>query len=270
MLLIKVPLTAAAPYLGLLKRRCFGFSRKIEASTLFLPILSFLSCCGERNTYQEVPVEIALTARHTTVSDRFRKHLQEKLEKIEHLGKRVDRVEVCVNHEPNPRQADHSERIEITVRQGKIVVRAEASAADKYSALDLAQDKLIERLRRARDRRKRPVGRQRTLTAPEPGMLAPVPVAAEPEAEKDYSPVAIRRKKHAAAPMSLDDALSEMELVGHDFFLFEDIETKRPCVVYRRRGWSYGVIELDRQDAVDGELSELSAVAANGGGALPQ
>ena len=60
----------------------------------------------------------------------------------------------------------------------------------------------------------------------------------------------IREKTHAAVPMSLDQALYEMELVGHDFFLFVDAGSGDPSVVYRRRGWSYGVIRLDREAAL--------------------
>jgi hypothetical protein len=55
----------------------------------------------------------------------------------------------------------------------------------------------------------------------------------------------VREKTHVAAPMTLDQALYEMELVGHDFFLFVDKESERPSVVYRRRGYDYGVITLD-------------------------
>ena len=59
------------------------------------------------------------------------------------------------------------------------------------------------------------------------------------------SPIEVREKVHSSAPMSLEDALNEMELVGHDFYLFHDVETGKPSVLYRRRGWSYGVIHLD-------------------------
>ena len=58
-------------------------------------------------------------------------------------------------------------------------------------------------------------------------------------------PVIVRQKLHATRAMSLDDALDEMELVGHPFFLFIEEETLQPCVVYHRQGWTYGVIRLD-------------------------
>ena len=61
----------------------------------------------------------------------------------------------------------------------------------------------------------------------------------------EESPVVVREKVHAAAPMTLDDALFEMELVGHDFYLFTDAGTGRPSVVYKRRGYDYGVIRLE-------------------------
>ena len=72
-----------------------------------------------------------------------------------------------------------------------------------------------------------------------------IPVVAEEETEEDWSPVVIRKKVFAATPMTVDDALYRMELVGHDFYLFIDAETDRPSVVYRRKGWDYGVIGLD-------------------------
>ena len=59
------------------------------------------------------------------------------------------------------------------------------------------------------------------------------------------SPIELREKVHASEPMTVGQALNEMELVGHDFYLFEDVDSGHPSVVYRRRGWSYGVLRLD-------------------------
>ena len=128
---------------------------------------------------------------------------------------------------------------------------AEASADDRYGAFDLAIAKLQERLRRSRDRRKD--HRQHTPLAPvDVRPPAPAEEAHGPEVVGEVaettlgdSPVVIRQKVHAAHPMTVDDALYEMELVGHDFFLFVDVETAQPSVAYRRHGWNYGVIKLD-------------------------
>src|SRR5699024_769993 len=79
------------------------------------------------------------------------------------------------------------------------------------------------------------------------------------------SPIEVREKVHASAPMTLAEAVRRMELVGHDFFLFHDADNDRPSVVYRRRGWSYGVIHLDVQQPVtevnDTDVSEVRASA---------
>ncbi|KRF24191.1 MULTISPECIES: ribosome hibernation-promoting factor, HPF/YfiA family [unclassified Phycicoccus] len=204
-------------------------------------------------------MEIVVTGRHMQVSDRFRDHLDEKLAKIPQLAPRVQRVDVIVSHEPNKRQAKSCERVEITCHVKGPIVRAEACLDDKYAALDLALDKLMERLRRAQDRKRVHRGRH----APESVAAATARIQ-EPGAStgEDHvhdgldgdgdrfgaqgnSPVEIREKIHATVPMALDQAVREMELVGHDFYLYHDEDTGQPSVVYRRRGWSYGVIHLD-------------------------
>jgi len=197
-------------------------------------------------------MEIVVAGRRTEVSGKFRTHLTDKLAKVEQLAPRAQRIDVLVSHETNPRQADSSERVELTVVDKGPVIRAEACADDRYAALDLALAKLLERLRRSRDRRKD----HRNHTPLAPVDVRPpqdVPAEEAPAASADGtvevtlgdSPVVIREKVHQAQPMTIDDALYEMELVGHDFFLFVDAETAQPAVAYRRRGWSYGVIKLD-------------------------
>lgn len=209
-------------------------------------------------------MEIVVVGRHTEVPERFRRHVEDKLTKVTQLAPRAQRVDVEVTHERNPRQAEISERVELTVRGKGPVIRAEASADDPYAALDMASGKLMERLRRARDRRK-----DHHRQAPEPVDVHTVELEPEPEPETNGSlaagsaesladaadderetalgdsPIVIREKLHHAEPMTVDDALYRMEMVGHDFYLFLDAETALPSVVYRRRGWSYGVIRLD-------------------------
>ena len=203
-------------------------------------------------------MDIVVTGRHLTVSDRFRAHIEEKLEKITQLEPRTRRVEVLVSHEPNRRQAEVCDKVEITCYAKGPVVRAEACVEDKYAALDLAIDKLMERLRRQKDRRQVHRGRRtpesvasataRIVTPAEGGSVD----AADDGNPFGDSPVEVREKVHRSTPMTLSDALSHMELVGHDFYLFHDIETDRASVVYRRHGWSYGVLHLD----LDGSLAD--------------
>jgi ribosomal subunit interface protein len=202
-------------------------------------------------------MEIVVVGRHTEVSERFRRHVEDKLSKVAQLAPRAQRVDVEVTHERNPRLSEICERVELTVRGKGPVIRAEAMADDPYAALDVAMTKLMERLRRARDRRK-----NHRAGGPLEPVEPVVEEAAEPadpyatdevtvtedgaiETQLGDSPIVIREKLHSAQPMTVDDALYEMEMVGHDFFLFIDAETSLPSVAYRRRGWSYGVIRLD-------------------------
>ncbi|MEO6586498.1 MAG: ribosome-associated translation inhibitor RaiA [Knoellia sp.] len=196
-------------------------------------------------------MDIVVTGRHTTVSDRFREHIAEKLDKVQQLAPRARRIEVVISHEANRRQSKACDRVEITCHIKGPVVRAEACQEDRYAALDVALEKLLERLRRKHDRT---VHRGRTPQESVAAATAFVPnesaagAAAEAEEDEDPfadSPIQVREKVHTSAPMSLEQALREMELVGHDFYLFHDIQTDKASVVYRRRGWSYGVLHLD-------------------------
>jgi ribosomal subunit interface protein len=219
-------------------------------------------------------MDIIFKGRHTSVPERFRQHAAAKLAKISKLDQKAIRVDVEVTKERNPRQSDRRERVELTIRSRGPAIRAEASADDRYTALDLAFAKLESRLRRSCDRRK---GRRTTETVRSPEVMAAVsapavsavaasvfssaaatsaPAAASSPAPTENAdplvpiqmegdgPLVVREKAHNARPMTLDQALLEMELVGHDFYLFHDSGCDRFSVVYRRRGYDYGVIRL--------------------------
>lgn len=196
-------------------------------------------------------VEIVVRGRHIELSDRFREQAASKLGKLERYDGKCHRIDVEVSHEANPRQADQAVRVELTCHGKGPVIRAEASSDEKYTALDLAVGKLEERLRRAADRRNdHQRARARATTAGAVvapggavGTLAPAETPAEGESQEDV--LVVREKTHRARPMTLDQALYEMELVGHDFFLFLDEASGTPSVVYRRKGYDYGVLHLD-------------------------
>lgn len=221
-------------------------------------------------------MDIVVTGRQLTISDSFRAHIEDKIAKVEQLAPRAQRVEVHVAHDKNTKQPETSERVELTVVAKGPVIRAEAMASDKYAALDLAWAKLVERLRRARDRNKvSRVGRHRKESTAE--ALAKMPIAdagaatdsvdeADAQVSTDRtngrikaegdSPVVLREKSFAAAPIGIEEALNRMELVGHDFYLFIDEASQKPSVVYRRKGWSYGVIALDEDLEPEEVLTE--------------
>ncbi|WNI15767.1 ribosome hibernation-promoting factor, HPF/YfiA family [Actinacidiphila sp. ITFR-21] len=213
-------------------------------------------------------MDIVVKGRKTEVPERFRKHVAEKLDKIQKLDGKVISLDVEVSKELNPRQADHADRVEITLNTRGPVVRAEAAAGDPYAALDAAVTKLEARLRKAASKRHTRRGSGRTPAAEVP---ARVPGTALMDGDGEFAadhtadgvpirkvgpvevrgdgPMVVREKTHAATPMALDQALYEMELVGHDFYLFVDRETGLPSVVYRRHGYDYGVIHLNADGA---------------------
>ena len=210
-------------------------------------------------------MDIVVKSRHVEVSDRFREHAHEKLGKVERLDPGLQRIDVEVYKEPNPRLADRAYRVELTCRSRGPVIRAEAAADDKFAALDVALGKLESRLRRAADRRTDWKKHEKSgnggpavealaagavpgagkATALEGDSSSDGALEDDPWTVPDDGPMIVREKTHEAVPMTLDQALYEMELVGHDFFLFVDLESGRPSVVYRRRGYDYGVIRLD-------------------------
>lgn len=206
-------------------------------------------------------MDVVVTGRNIEVSDRFREHAADKLTKLEKHDHRIMRVHVEIERKNNPRQHDHQIHLELTAFSKGPVIRAEAAAENKMAALDLALDKMATQMRRARDRRKVHHGLRTPTSVAE--ALADVPVdglehvsdtrTEETVAERQVGPITVtgdgplvvREKTHPASPMTLDQALYEMELVGHDFYLFVDKESERPSVVYRRKGYDYGVIALD-------------------------
>ena len=213
-------------------------------------------------------MDITVVGRNAEISSRLRDYVEEKAAKVEQLDPRVQRVEVEVTHERNPRQADTAERAEITVISKGPIIRAEASSSDRFAAFDIAMGKLTERLRRARDRKKNhrrytveiakeereAPGVEEAVVVPDTGdapiedsPAAPTEPGVAVESQLGDSPVVVRQKLHQAVPMTVDEALYQMELVGHPFYLFIEKSSKQPCAVYHRHGWTYGVIRLDAQ-----------------------
>ncbi|MFO7690007.1 MAG: ribosome-associated translation inhibitor RaiA [Cryobacterium sp.] len=232
-------------------------------------------------------METNIVGRNLGITDRFRDYATDKSAKIGSLADKALALEIKVSrHHEKSGAASGKDRVELTLIGKGPLVRAEADGVDKYAAFDIALGRLLERVRRAKDRKKvhrggahRPTSLQEasatgftvvditpatgeTLERVRTGAIAVITedteAALEEEENEAYCPVVIRRKVFASAPMTVDDALYFMELVGHDFYLFQDSESGRPSVVYRRKGWDYGVIELDANAE---ELQEAATVA---------
>ena len=216
-------------------------------------------------------MEVVVTARHCEVTDRFREHAAEKLAKLEKHDHRIIRVHVEIDCERNPRQHDQAVHIELTAFSKGPVIRAEAAADHQMAALDLALDKMASQMRRAADRRRVHHGRHAPVSVGQALADMPVVEDATPttrsssgRSARSRSPATDRsssaRRRTRRPPMTLDQALYEMELVGHDFYLFVDKESERPAVVYRRRGYDYGVISLDLGGRLSGPVGAQRAM----------
>lgn len=212
-------------------------------------------------------MDITLATHGVAIPDRFRDYVNEKADKVLALAERAQTFQVRVSRENSSRGPASEDVVELTVIGKGPVIRAEAKGSDKYHAFDAALEHLIKRLRRAKDKKMVHHGRQRpeslselsargfsdidltpasveVLRSVATGSIPVIDEADLPEAELEESPVVIRRKVFEPQVLSAEEAVDQMELVGHDFYLYLDSEDKRPSVVYRRKGWNYGVISL--------------------------
>ena len=215
-------------------------------------------------------METSIVGVGVGITDRFRSVVEEKAVRIEHLAPRAQRVDVKVTHRAYHNGRMEDETVELTVNGRGPVIRAEATDGDKFTALDLAVDKLCEQLRRAKDKRvdarNHPRGAKfekgsgslqgidlqpASLDVLRAVATGEIPIVSGNEEEEGYTPVVIRTKEFHPEWMSVEEAVDRMELVGHDFFLFIDARTDHPSVVYRRKGWDYGVISLTTQAQPD-------------------
>lgn len=200
----------------------------------------------------EATADVVVKGRNVEIPDHFRVHVSQKLSRVERFDPTIHLFDVELMHERNRRQSKSCQRVEITARGKGPVVRAEACADSFYGALESAISKLENRLRRTKDRRKVHYGEKRPVSVAEATAALQNTVDAAPAEAFDAletEPVdgpgrIVRTKEHPAVPMTVDDALYEMELVGHDFFLFHDKESDRPSVVYRRHAFDYGLLRL--------------------------
>ena len=208
---------------------------------------------------------VVFAGRNVEIPEHYQIYVRDKLARLERFDLNVYRFDVELNHERNPRQSKACQQVEITATGKGPVVRAQACAENFYAALEATLDKVESRLRRVKDRKRVHYGNRRPLSVAEATEVGAPPLRVDQltvdelpgdpgsvdgaqtwdDGVDDHTPGQIVRvKEHPAVPMTVDDALYEMELVGHDFFLFHDKETDQASVVYRRHAFDYGLIRL--------------------------
>ncbi|MDR8018107.1 ribosome hibernation-promoting factor, HPF/YfiA family [Nesterenkonia aerolata] len=231
-------------------------------------------------------LQVSYTGRNIQIPSDFKEHVEEKVDKIDQLADKGQRLEVKVSSENSHRRADTALTVELTVVGRGKVVRSEAQAEDKFQAFEISLNKLTERLRRARDKKKSRAHNSGGAPDVASALAGLPPVASDRplyeqvldaeqvhdlppgEGHDEDAPIRIRRKVFPAEPMTVDAAVDAMELIGHDFFLYIDAETNLASAVYRRRGWTYGVISLDSEkDAQDEPTTEERNYRAENGAA---
>lgn len=214
-------------------------------------------------------METNIRGRNVTITNKFQEYVAAKLEKLKTLMPKAQTLEVSVSGQ-NDKSPEHGDRVELTLTGPGPVIRAEATAGDNFAAFDAAYSRLLERVRRHKDKRRADHRRGKVSLSSAsahdfegldivPADAALLQAGGDPHPhqsdetnseeataqEEQYSPVVIRSKSFPAEVLSAEAAVDRMELVGHDFFLFIDESNNRPSVVYRRKGWNYGVISLD-------------------------
>ena len=217
-----------------------------------------MSTPADNNEVLSPNAQVTITGRNVEVPEHFADRVKAKLAKIERLDPTLTFFHVELQHEPNPRRADRSDRIQITATGKGHLARAEAKEDSFYAALESALGKMERSLRKVKARRKisRSGHRAPMSIGEATASLVAEAEAAAPEKADPYEDLVedvrpgqvVRTKQHSATPMTVEDALSEMELVGHDFYLFVNEATSRPSVVYRRHAYDYGLIELAEED----------------------
>lgn len=180
-------------------------------------------------------LKIDLAARNLEVSDDLRNHVEKKLSKIEKYFDKGVPAQVVLSSERG-RQI-----VEITIPLGGMVVRGQEATNDVYASVTMAVEKIerrIEKYRARFQRRKRQGRAQARSVRPATGAEA----REEPESEE---PRVVKVKRFSMKPMTLEEAIQQMHLLGHDFFVFDSSETGQVSVLYRRKDGNYGLIESE-------------------------
>jgi putative sigma-54 modulation protein len=196
-------------------------------------------------------LEITVSARHTDVSDALRRSAVEKISRLSRFLDGMDRAEVHFSEERNPRIAD-KEVCEVVLEGHGHHVRCKVSAPDGFAAVDKAVGKLEHQLHKLKTKlqRRHQGGSRSRHTAPPAVEVVPVPAGPPTstatdvaEADEDAGPRIVKVKRHALKPMTAEEAVLQLDLVGHDFYFFTNSDTGRAAVLYRRADGDLGLID---------------------------
>lgn len=163
------------------------------------------------------------------VTDAMNQYLEEKLQKLDKYFEDSNNVHVTVV----VKIKEHRQKVEVTIPLKSFILRAEEEREDFYASVDTIIDKLERQIRKNKTRLESKVKNTKEF----------IFVATEPEEETNE--VVVKRKKIEVKPMDEEEAILQLELLGHQFYLYKDIETDKPTVIYKRKDGGYGIIEAE-------------------------
>ena len=195
-------------------------------------------------------MKLVIQGKNIEITDAIRSHVEQKISKATaHFQTLINKVDVNLSVENNPRIAP-KQSTEVTIFLNNTVVRAEESSENMYATIDMVTDKITRQLRKYKEKKRgqshdsvRPLDMDTIINAPD---IAPEnsPDISEVLNHKPKLPDTVVRTKYFSMPaMSVQEALENLELVGHDFYMFRNIETDEINVIYERNHKGYGLLQ---------------------------
>ena len=188
---------------------------------------------------QKRPLHVIVQGKHIAVTPALREYAEEKLGRITRYFDHVQEAQVVLSVERRRGNVGRAQVVEVTVRGDGVLLRGEEASPDMYASIDVVVEKLKKQIERYRskfiDRRRIAESRKKTAQ-----IAASRRALRRPDARESQ---VVRVKRFAMKPMTAEDAALQMELLGHDFFVFRNGKTMEVNVVYRRSAGDYGVIE---------------------------
>jgi putative sigma-54 modulation protein len=176
-------------------------------------------------------MQITITTRNLEITEPLRRYAEDKIARLQKFVNQITSAHVILSIEK------HRQIAEVTLHVREHTIRGEESSTDLYSAIDLVADKIERQILRYKEKivehSGRGVGRSRSAEA----------VSAEAESFSEDGPRIVKTKRFAMKPLSPDEAAVQMDLLGHNFFVFRNARTQEVNVLYRRRDGDYGLIE---------------------------
>ena len=188
-------------------------------------------------------MQLIVHGRNMEVTNWIEEYARKRVQRLERYLPQLDEVRAELAHTPT-RAAGDRFTAQVTMWSNGQILRAEESTSDVFASIDAAVDKIAEQVRRFKDRNQK--NRRRASAAVHmKAEMEPTPSEVELEEEESTVPAGkiVRRKQFLMQPMKEEEAVEQMELLGHDFYIFFNPETNTPNVVYKRRGGEYGLLQ---------------------------